>query len=140
MCIVAVFEGAWGLKSHPPLTFEVGGLASVPMNHSSAFHLIPMVPWSQLKSQIVVFNQVEFYHVAVLPKIAWGLAKKCDFFIYAYMYQWRAVHECCGCCAFLKFQNVNSIFIPCHKNLMLEGERIIINSVIIVRPLQSCKT
>ena len=32
-------------------------------------------PWTQLKSHIVVFNQVEFQHVTVLPKITWGLVQ-----------------------------------------------------------------
>ena len=32
--------------------------------------------WTQLKSPIVVFNQVEFQHVTVLPKITWGLVQR----------------------------------------------------------------
>ena len=30
------------------------------------------------------------------------------------IYQWCAVHGCCGCGASLKFQNLRGIFIPCH--------------------------
>ena len=46
-------------------------------------------PWTQLKSQIVVFNQVEFQHVAVLPKITWGLVLRPKSAIFSF--------SACGC-------------------------------------------
>ena len=33
-------------------------------------------PWTQLKSHIVGFNQVEFQHMTVLRKMQWGLVQR----------------------------------------------------------------
>ena len=41
-------------------------------------------PWTQLKSHIVVFNQVEFQHVTVLRKMQWGLVQRPKSAIYSF--------------------------------------------------------
>ena len=66
-------------------------------------------PWSKFKSQIEVFNQVEFQHVTVLPKITWGLVQRPKSAIFSF-----SACRCMYVCMYVCYRFFGTRFFPHH--------------------------